>query len=161
MSRTCKLSLTLILQVPDPDATPFHLRYRFAEIYYRRGESTHKGRSTPARVETTVLFLPDVWNVCPTKLEWDGLHLNYKRQLDKKLSSSAGCQQQPEDQEEEEEDKALIRPFSSLRFTLFLQTISSCLIQATCAAASSFIRILNNNDNNDEFDDQNSNKSCD
>ncbi|XP_042867874.1 cell division cycle and apoptosis regulator protein 1-like isoform X1 [Penaeus japonicus] len=79
--------------------------YRFAEIYYRRGESTHKGRSTPARVETTVLFLPDVWNVCPTKLEWDGLHLNYKRQLDKKLSSSAGCQQQPEDQEEEEEDK--------------------------------------------------------
>lgn len=80
--------------------------YRFAEIYYRRGESTHKGRSSPARVETTVLFLPDVWNVCPAKLEWDGLHLNYKRQLDKKLSSSAGFQQQPEDQEgEEEEDK--------------------------------------------------------
>ncbi|KAK3887369.1 hypothetical protein Pcinc_008487 [Petrolisthes cinctipes] len=80
--------------------------YRFAEIYYRRGESTHKGRSSPARVETTVLFLPDVWNVCPAKLEWDGLHLNYKRQLDKKLSSAAGCPQQPSDQEgEEEEDK--------------------------------------------------------
>lgn len=110
------------------DAPPFHLRYRFAEIYYRRGESTHKGRSTPARVETTVLFLPDVWNVCPAKLEWDGLHLNYKRQLDKKLSSSGGPQQQlAEDHEgEEEEDKALTHLFffltSSWFTTLSLQT---------------------------------------
>lgn len=104
-----------------PDSPPFHLRYRFAEIYYRRGESTHKGRSSPARVETTVLFLPDVWNVCPAKLEWDGLHLNYKRQLDKKLSSAAGCPQQPSDQEgEEEEDKALTPTF-------FFSTVHSLL----------------------------------
>lgn len=96
----------------------FHLRYRFAEIYYRRGESSHKGRSsTTARVETTVLFLPDVWNVCPAKLEWDGLHLNYKHQLEKKLSCSTGATPQLDEQEgEEEENKALIRPFSSLRF---------------------------------------------
>lgn len=103
----------------SPDAPPlFHLRYRFAEIYYRRGESSHKGRSsTTARVETTVLFLPDVWNVCPAKLEWDGLHLNYKHQLEKKLSCSTGATPQLDEQEgEEEENKALIRPFSSLRF---------------------------------------------
>lgn len=39
-----------------------------------------------ARVETVVLYLPDVWNCLPTRLEWDGLHLNYKKQLDRKLS---------------------------------------------------------------------------
>lgn len=65
----------------DPD------RYRFLEIYYRRGESTHKGRVVPARVETVVLFLPDVWSCVPTRLEWDGLHLNYKKQLERKLKA--------------------------------------------------------------------------
>lgn len=65
----------------DPD------RYRFLEIYYRRGESTHKGRLVPARVETVVLFLPDVWSCVPTRLEWDGLHLNYKKQLERKLKA--------------------------------------------------------------------------
>lgn len=65
----------------DPD------RYRFLEIYYRRGESTHKGRVVPARVETVVLFLPDVWSCVPTRLEWDGLHINYKRQLERKLKA--------------------------------------------------------------------------
>ena len=62
-------------------------RYRFLEIYYRRGESTHKGRVVPARVETVVLFLPDVWSCVPTRLEWDGLHVNYKRQLERKLKA--------------------------------------------------------------------------
>ncbi|XP_076053970.1 cell division cycle and apoptosis regulator protein 1-like isoform X3 [Oratosquilla oratoria] len=98
--RTCK-ALTGI------DLTYCTTWYRFAEIYYRRGESAHhKGRSSAARVETTVLFLPDVWNVCPTKLEWDGLHLNYKRQLDKRLVSSVKAQQDEDpEMEEEEEDK--------------------------------------------------------
>nr|ATX63074.1 apoptosis regulator protein 1 [Locusta migratoria] len=58
--------------------------YRFLEIYYRRGETTHKGRTVAARVETVVLFLPDVWSCVPTRLEWDGLHLNYKKQLERK-----------------------------------------------------------------------------
>ncbi|PSN50436.1 hypothetical protein C0J52_04927 [Blattella germanica] len=65
----------------DPD------RYRFLEIYYRRGETTHKGRLVPARVETVVLFLPDVWSCVATRLEWDGLHLNYKKQLERKLKA--------------------------------------------------------------------------
>jgi hypothetical protein len=41
----------------------------------------------PARVETVVLFLPDVWSCVPTRLEWDGLHLNYKKQLERKLKA--------------------------------------------------------------------------
>lgn len=48
------------------------LRYRFAEIYYRRGESSsHKGRGM--RVETVVLFVPDVWSCLPTRVEWEGM----------------------------------------------------------------------------------------
>ncbi|KAL7643954.1 UNVERIFIED_CONTAM: hypothetical protein RMT77_005966 [Armadillidium vulgare] len=74
--------------------------YRFAEIYYRRGESSHKGRLVPARVETTVLFLPDVWNICPTKLEWDGLHLSYRHQLELRLFSNGGVQQQGQGQQQ-------------------------------------------------------------
>lgn len=59
------------------------------ELYYRRTESVHKGKVVPARVETVVLFLPDVWSCLPTRLEWEGLHLSYQRQLDKKLKADA------------------------------------------------------------------------
>nr|CAD7264073.1 unnamed protein product [Timema shepardi] len=62
-------------------------RYRFLEIYYRRAETTHKGRLVPARVETVVLFLPDVWSCVPARLEWDGLHHNYKKQLERRLKA--------------------------------------------------------------------------
>lgn len=58
-------------------------RYRFVELYYRRAESTHKGKLIPARVETVVLFLPDVWSCLPTRLEWDNLQVVYKKQLDR------------------------------------------------------------------------------
>lgn len=68
------------------------------EIYYHRAESVHKGKTVPARVETVVLFLPDVWNCLPTRLEWDGLHLNYKKQLDRQLN---------QDEEAEGDEKAL------------------------------------------------------
>ncbi|XP_043273869.1 cell division cycle and apoptosis regulator protein 1-like isoform X2 [Venturia canescens] len=60
--------------------------YRFLELYYRRAETTHKsGRVVPSRVETVILFLPDVWSCVPTRLEWDAFHLNYKKQLERKL----------------------------------------------------------------------------
>lgn len=55
------------------------------ELYYRRSESTHKGKNIPARVETVVLFLPDVWSCLPTRLEWDGLQQTYRKQLERKL----------------------------------------------------------------------------
>lgn len=61
------------------------IRYRFVELYYRRSDSVHKGKVIPARVETVVLFLPDVWSCVPTRLEWDGLQQSYLRQLENKL----------------------------------------------------------------------------
>ncbi|XP_015434424.1 PREDICTED: cell division cycle and apoptosis regulator protein 1 isoform X2 [Dufourea novaeangliae] len=64
--------------------------YRFLELYYRRAETTHKsGRVVPSRVETVILFLPDVWSCVPTRLEWDDLQLSYKKQLERKLLRAA------------------------------------------------------------------------
>ena len=63
---------------------PFIYRYRFAEIRYHRPEEQHKGRVIPARVETVLIFLPDVWSCSPSRLEWDGLAVAYKRQLAEK-----------------------------------------------------------------------------
>lgn len=68
-------------------------RYRFLELYYRRSESVHKGKVVPARVETVVLFLPDVWSCVPTRLEWDGLHLNYRKQMERRLKAAAADQE--------------------------------------------------------------------
>lgn len=69
-------------------------RYRFAEIRYHRPEETHKGRVVPARVETVVLFLPDVWSCNPSRIEWEGLGVAYKRQLADKFKQDQQ-QQQP------------------------------------------------------------------
>ncbi|CAH0558664.1 unnamed protein product [Brassicogethes aeneus] len=76
--RTCK-ALTGI------DLSSCTQWYRFVELYYRRAESTHKGNYVAARVETVVLFLPDVWSCLPTRLEWDELQLSYKQKLELKL----------------------------------------------------------------------------
>ncbi|XP_017775351.1 PREDICTED: cell division cycle and apoptosis regulator protein 1-like [Nicrophorus vespilloides] len=70
--------------------------YRFVELYYRRGDSSHKGRPMAARVETVVLFLPDVWSCLATRLEWDSLQLNYSKQLERKLTRAAD--QEPPDE---------------------------------------------------------------
>ncbi|XP_076753502.1 cell division cycle and apoptosis regulator protein 1 [Xylocopa sonorina] len=81
--RTCK-ALTGI------DLSSCTQWYRFLELYYRRAETTHKsGRVVPSRVETVILFLPDVWSCVPIKLEWDGLQLSYKKQLERKLLRAA------------------------------------------------------------------------
>ncbi|KAK2161171.1 hypothetical protein LSH36_120g04031 [Paralvinella palmiformis] len=60
--------------------------YRFTEIRYHRPEEMHKGRLVPARVETVVIFLPDVWSCSPTHLEWDQLQAAYRQQLQDKLA---------------------------------------------------------------------------
>ncbi|XP_026827763.1 cell division cycle and apoptosis regulator protein 1 isoform X2 [Ooceraea biroi] len=81
--RTCK-ALTGI------DLSSCTQWYRFLELYYRRAETTHKsGRVVPSRVETVILFLPDVWSCVSTRLEWDGLQLSYKKQLERKLLRAA------------------------------------------------------------------------
>ncbi len=66
--------------------TLFSLRYRYAEIRYHRPEEMHKGRLVPARVETVVLFLPDVWSLSPTRLEWEQLQAAYRKQLSDKIA---------------------------------------------------------------------------
>lgn len=86
------------------------------ELYYRRGDAdgrSHRGGAgggsgsgrQGARVETVVLFLPDVWSCLPTRLEWDALQTGYRRQLERKLKAGqeqdADEQQQGDEKEEE------------------------------------------------------------
>ncbi|XP_055603785.1 cell division cycle and apoptosis regulator protein 1-like [Uranotaenia lowii] len=61
--------------------------YRFVELYYRRSETYHKGRLIPARIETVVIFVPDVRSCQPTAAEWTDLHLSYKAHLDRIINS--------------------------------------------------------------------------
>lgn len=42
----------------------------------------------PARVETVVLFLPDVWSCTPTRLEWQDTVAMFQLELEKKLALS-------------------------------------------------------------------------
>lgn len=87
------------------------LRYRFAEIYYRRGESSsHKGRGM--RVDTVVLFVPDVWSCLPTRVEWDGMIAagSCKKQL---------LQQKHPEEMMEAETQALTHYLVSFLFTFF------------------------------------------
>eukprot|EP00096_Caligus_rogercresseyi_P016684 TRINITY_DN948_c0_g3_i2.p1 TRINITY_DN948_c0_g3~~TRINITY_DN948_c0_g3_i2.p1 ORF type:complete len:1140 (-),score=383.85 TRINITY_DN948_c0_g3_i2:278-3697(-) len=56
--------------------------HRFLEIHYRRLESS----SRPARTETTVIFLPDVWSVMPTRSEFDELQSLYTESLNAKIN---------------------------------------------------------------------------
>ncbi|GIY44712.1 hypothetical protein CEXT_495602 [Caerostris extrusa] len=91
--RTCK-ALTGI------DLSKCSQWYRFAEMYYRRGESSsHKSRGL--RFETVVLFMPDVWSCLPTRIEWDGMVAtgDIKKLLQPKLPEETS---DPEAQDEEE-----------------------------------------------------------
>lgn len=72
------LSLNFTIQIPT--------RYRFLEIRYHRGEQ--KGRLKP-RVETVVIFVPDVWNLTPTKTEWEALSASYKKKFMAKYSATS------------------------------------------------------------------------
>ena len=65
----------------------------------------HKGRILPAKVETSVIFLPDVWNVCPTKLEWEGLSSLYGKKLKAKLANEPPPEEPKEETEEAEDEE--------------------------------------------------------
>ncbi|XP_076450064.1 cell division cycle and apoptosis regulator protein 1-like isoform X2 [Babylonia areolata] len=67
--------------------------YRFAEIRYLRAES----RDKPARVETVVLFLPDVWRCAPSRLDWMTLQKSYALKLQKKLNPDAVESEEPQE----------------------------------------------------------------
>jgi hypothetical protein len=67
-------------------------RYRFVELKYRRTEQNKKeGDSSsmikPARIETVVIFLPDVHSCMPNRSEWDDVKQQYKQALEKILTA--------------------------------------------------------------------------
>ena len=104
---------------PRPAFSP---RYRFAEIRYLRADS----RDKPARVETVVLFLPDVWRCSPSRLDWMSLQKAYAQKLQKKLNPDAV---------ESEEPQALIpSPCFLCCFTLYC---NADMLLVTCAAVLS------------------------
>jgi len=56
--------------------------HKFLEVHYRRQE-TH---SKPARTETTVIFLPDIWSAMPSAGEFTDLEKEYAEALHLKLN---------------------------------------------------------------------------
>lgn len=67
-------------------------RYRFVELKYRRSEQSRKegsesGGGKAARIETVVIFLPDIHSCMPNRSEWDGVQQLYKQALEKFLSA--------------------------------------------------------------------------
>jgi hypothetical protein len=76
-------------------STILHLfinRYRFVELKYRRSEQNKKegsdGGARPARIETVVIFLPDIHSCMPNRSEWDGVQQQYKLALEKFLTAN-------------------------------------------------------------------------
>lgn len=58
---------------------------RFIEIHYRRQATNTK----PARTETVVIFLPDVWSLMPTKEEHDATCASYEVKCQMKLDGKS------------------------------------------------------------------------
>lgn len=80
----------LLINIDGVIFIPKLYRYRVAEVRYLRPEEFHKGRLVPARVETSVIYLPDVWSCEPTHFEWETLQNAYKKQLQRKLAQLEG-----------------------------------------------------------------------
>lgn len=93
------------------------------ELYYRRQETTHKGKAVTARVETVVIYVPDVWNCLPTQLEWDGLQVNYKKLLTAKMNKAEPA---PPAAAAAEDEKANYFSLYSLLFLLLTCMRVSC-----------------------------------
>ncbi|KAL3278362.1 hypothetical protein HHI36_013691 [Cryptolaemus montrouzieri] len=114
--RTCK-SLTGI------DLTNCTQWYRFTELYYRRTESIHKGKNIPARVETVVIYLPDVWSCVPTRLEWDNLLQSYQKQLERELKADLETTDEVQPSDEKDEDQSADDPEPTHHSLLDLKTM--------------------------------------
>lgn len=61
-------------------------RYRFLELKYRRPEQVKGDIVKPARIETVVIFFPDIYSCVPNRFEWEQLQQKYKQACDKFLS---------------------------------------------------------------------------
>ncbi|XP_043537086.1 cell division cycle and apoptosis regulator protein 1-like isoform X2 [Chiloscyllium plagiosum] len=86
--------------------------FRFAELRYHQPGELREGRLLPARVETVVVFLPDVWHCLPTRLEWDALSLGYTQQLtDRDQAEHKDTDRdEPEEKMEEQGEDSLPTP---------------------------------------------------
>lgn len=64
-------------------------RYRFLELKYRRSEQVKEKSGDivkPARIETVVIFLPDIYSCMPNRTEWETLQHQYKQACEKFLT---------------------------------------------------------------------------
>ena len=80
--------------------------HKFLEINYRRQESSSK----PARSETTVIFLPDIWSVMPTSDEHNEAKTLYEKALESKINPQPvkidePVEEQPKENEESKDDQ--------------------------------------------------------
>lgn len=66
-----------------------------------REEETHKGKQLPARVEKVVIFLPDIWRLVPTMLEYASLKDSYHSAMLCKLGLSSSKPDVPVKQEQD------------------------------------------------------------
>lgn len=60
------------------------------ELYYKNGEIVRKDRSVAARIETVVMFLPDIRCCVPTRVEWDALIGDYKQKAENIVTDNDG-----------------------------------------------------------------------
>lgn len=61
-------------------------RYRFLELKYRRPEQVKGDIVKPARIETVVIFFPDIYSCVPNRFEWEQLQKQYQQACEKFLS---------------------------------------------------------------------------
>lgn len=82
--------------------------HRFLEINYRRQESSSK----PARSETTVIFLPDIWSVMPTTDEHLEAKTLYEKALDNRINPQPVKIEEPIEEEEQPKEEGKIVVFN-------------------------------------------------
>lgn len=76
-------------------------RYKFVELRYRRCDKEKPGDD--ARVETVVVFVPDVWTLMPTQAEFDAICSTMKEQLASKLAELDAQAAADEEQEKQQQ----------------------------------------------------------
>lgn len=85
---------------------------RMLEIQYHRDAEVHKGHSFPARVETTVIFLPDVHSCMLSSIEYKSLCANYIDKCEAVIKAKQEAADKPADKpapdkvEEKPDDQA-------------------------------------------------------
>ena len=66
------MSSNMLLTPPSINFSHANNRYRVAEIRYHRVSSSMK-----SRIESVLLFVPDVWSCVPTASQWENIIQSY------------------------------------------------------------------------------------